>query len=351
MMSHEVFSMRILAIDDQADNLLLIRQALRKIGYQCIDTEVNPVHAIDRFKSESYDLVLLDYNMPDMNGLEVLCAISEIAERERIPIIMLTVQEDRQTRHASLALGCKDFISKPIDLNELRLRIGNQLENRSLNLMMRDQNILLEEKVSQRTEALQSLQLELIQRLADAAEYRDNETGVHVKRMSHFSQCIGRFFGLDEEHQSLLLKASPMHDIGKIGISDSILLKPGKYTPEEFEVMKQHTWIGARILGGSRFELIQAARDIALCHHERWNGEGYPRGLSGEDIPLLARIVSIADVFDALTMVRPYKTAWTTEAAYNEITTMSGSYFDPQVVEAFKAAFEEILQIRAVFSE
>jgi putative two-component system response regulator len=261
------------------------------------------------------------------------------------------VQEDRQTRHASLALGCKDFISKPIDLNELRLRIGNQLENRSLNLMMRDQNILLEEKVSQRTEALQSLQLELIQRLADAAEYRDNETGVHVKRMSHFSQCIGRFFGLDEEHQSLLLKASPMHDIGKIGISDSILLKPGKYTPEEFEVMKQHTWIGARILGGSRFELIQAARDIALCHHERWNGEGYPRGLSGEDIPLLARIVSIADVFDALTMVRPYKTAWTTEAAYNEITTMSGSYFDPQVVEAFKAAFEEILQIRAVFSE
>ena len=350
-MSHSLFDMRILAIDDQADNLLLIRQAMRQMGYKSVETETDPCKATARFEAEDFDLVLLDFNMPEMNGLDVLFNMADKAGRDCIPVIMLTAQGDRNTRHATLAAGAKDFISKPIDLMELKLRVGNLLETRSLHLQQRDQNRLLEEKVMQRTEALQSLQVELIRRLVNAAEYRDNETGIHVQRMSLYAQCIGRQLGLSEAQQALLLKASPMHDIGKIGISDSILLKPGKYTPEEFEVMQRHTRIGAKILEGSTFELIQAAHDIALHHHERWNGGGYPSGLRGDEIPLLARIVSVADVFDALTMIRPYKAAWSTEAAYHEIVSLSGSFFDPQVVEAFEAVFEDILQIRAAFAE
>lgn len=350
-MSKSVFDMRILAVDDQADNLLLIRQAMRQLGYQCLETETDARQAIARFEIEDFDLILLDYNMPGMNGLEVLSIIADRASRNGIPIIMLTAQGDRNTRHASLAAGAKDFISKPIDLKELKLRVGNLLENRSLHVLQRDQNRLLEEKVNQRTLALQALQAELVQRLANAAEYRDNETGVHLQRMSHYAQCLARRMGLSKAQQVLLLKASPMHDIGKIGISDSILLKPGKFTAEEFAVMQQHTLIGAKILEGSTFELIQAAHDIALCHHERWAGGGYPRGLVGDDIPLLARIVSVADVFDALTMKRPYKDAWSIEAAYNEIVSLSGTFFDPDVVSAFEAIFEEILQIRASFSD
>lgn len=349
-MNDSFFNMRVFVIDDQVDNLLLIQESMRQMGYTSVETETDPRIGLVRFNSEDFDLLLLDYNMPEMNGLDVLISLADKAAKECIPVIMLTAQDDKNTRHATLGAGAKDFISKPIDLIELKLRVGNLLENRLLHLQQRNQNRLLEEKVAQRTEALQALQLELIQRLANAAEYRDNDTGQHVQRMSLYAQCIGRQLGLSESQQSLLLKASPMHDIGKIGISDKILLKPGKFTCEEFVVMQHHTRIGAKILEGSTFELIQAAHDIALCHHERWNGEGYPRGLRGQEIPLLARIVSVADVFDALTMVRPYKAAWSIEAAYEEILSLSGSFFDPQVVDAFQAVFGEILQIREAFA-
>lgn len=340
-------NMRILAIDDEPDNLLLLRQSLRRLGYTACETETDPLKAVARFFAESFDLVLLDYNMPAMNGLEVLAAIGSKVWREQIPLIMVTAQGDRDTRLMTLNAGAKDFLAKPIDLAELAVRVANLLEMRVLQLELRQQNLRLEEKVMQRTEELHSTRLEIIRRLARAAEFRDNETGVHVQRMSLYAEAIGRSLGLSESELDLLLNASPMHDLGKIGISDLILLKPGRLTVEEFATMKQHTLIGASILQGHDSDLLRTASEIALSHHERWDGTGYPKGLAGEEIPLFSRIAAVADVFDALTMVRPYKRAWTLEAGRAEIASQAGKHFDPQVAAAFEASFATIAAIRA----
>jgi putative two-component system response regulator len=341
-----MISTRILAIDDEPDNLLLIRQALRQLGYAHCESETDPQRAVARFHAEDFDLVLLDYNMPGMSGLEVMSAISEKSRREQIPVVMVTAQGDRDTRLMTLNAGAKDFLAKPIDLAELTVRVHNLLESRNLHLQLRQQNEHLESTVAKRTEELHSTRLEVIRRLARAAEFRDNETGVHVQRMSLYAEAIGRQMGLSAQDLDLLLNASPMHDLGKIGISDMILLKPGKLTPEEFATMQQHTLIGASILAGHDSRLLQTAHEIALNHHERWNGAGYPNGLAGEAIPLKARIAAVADVFDALTMVRPYKRAWSPEEARQEIASLSGSHFDPAVAAAFAACFDEILAIR-----
>jgi putative two-component system response regulator len=338
---------RILVIDDEPDNLLLIRQALRQLGYTRCETETDPVRAVARFQSEDFDLVLLDYNMPAMSGLDVLSAIAERAHHEQIPVVMVTAQEDRDTRLLTLNAGAKDFLSKPVDLAELTVRVRNLLKTRGLHLELRQQNLWLEEVVCTRTKELHSTRLEIIRRLARAAEFRDNETGVHVQRMSLYAEAVGRRMGLVEWSLDLLLNACPMHDVGKIGISDTILLKPGKLTQEEFTTIKTHTTIGASILYGHDSPLLQAAHEIALHHHEKWDGTGYPHGLAGEAIPLLARIAAVADVFDALTMLRPYKQAWTTGDGRCEIAKLSGTHFDPLVAKAFDACFDEILEIRA----
>lgn len=340
-------SLRILAIDDEPDNLLLIRQALRRWGYSSCETETNPVQAVARFHAESFDLVLLDYNMPVMSGLEVLTAIADKARQQHISVIMVTAQGDRDTRLLTLRAGAKDFLSKPIDLAELSIRVQNLLETRSLHLALSQNNLLLEQVVNERTQELNLTRLEIIKRLSRAAEFRDNETGIHVQRMSLYAEAIGRQMNLSAYHLDLLLNACPMHDLGKIGISDLILLKPGKLTPEEFTTMQKHTIIGAQIMNDHDSELLRTAHDIALHHHEKWDGTGYPHGLAGESIPLMARIASVADVFDALTMVRPYKKAWDTDTAYQEIIKMTGGNFDPAVSAAFQACFNEILEIRA----
>ncbi|AGX87623.1 HD domain-containing phosphohydrolase [Candidatus Symbiobacter mobilis] len=337
---------RIFAIDDEPDNLLLIRQALRQLGHPLCETESDPVRAIERFLAEDFDLVLLDYNMPGLSGLGVLHAIADKSRSEQIPVVMVTAQIDRDTRLQTLGAGAKDFLGKPIDLAELKVRVHNLLETRTLNLALRQHNQHLEEVVHARTEELRSTQLEVIRRLARAAEFRDTDTGLHIQRMSLFAQAIGREMGMSTPEHELLLNASPMHDLGKIGISDRILLKPGKLTPEEYATMQEHTLIGANILQGHDSELLRTAHDIALWHHERWNGDGYPNGLHAQQIPLPARIAAVADVFDALTMVRPYKSAWPTEEAYREVCRLAGNHFDPDVVLAFDACFEEILHIR-----
>jgi len=338
---------RILAIDDEPDNLLLIRQALRQLGYVHCDTETDPVRAVARFHTEAFDLVLLDYNMPGMSGMAVLEALADKARREQIPVVIVTAQSDRDTRLQTLHAGAKDFLGKPIDLAELKVRVFNLLETRELHLALRQQNQTLEETVIERTRELHASRLEVIRRLARAAEFRDNDTGLHVQRMSLYAQAIGRKLGLPPHDLDLLLTASQMHDLGKIGISDLILLKPGKLTPEEFAIMQEHTTIGASILQGHDSDLLRSAHEIALNHHERWDGKGYPNGLIGTAIPLNARIAAVADVFDALTMVRPYKRAWTTEDARREIASLSGGHFDPDVAAAFEACFDEILVIRA----
>jgi putative two-component system response regulator len=338
---------RILAIDDEPDNLLLIRQALRQLGYARCDTETDPVKAVERFHAETFDLVLLDYNMPVMSGLAVLEAIADKSSHEQIPVVMVTAQGDRDTRLRTLNAGAKDFLGKPIDLAELKVRVFNLLETRGLHLLMREHNQRLEETVQSRTQELHATRLEVIRRLARAAEFRDSDTGLHVKRMSLYAQAIGHQLGLSAHDLDLLLNASPMHDLGKIGISDLILLKPARLTPEEFTIMQTHTTIGASILQGHDSDLLRTAHEIALNHHERWDGTGYTNGLTGEAIPLNARIAAVADVFDALTMVRPYKHAWRTEDAHREIVSQSGRHFEPAIVTAFDACFFEILQIRS----
>jgi len=338
---------RMLAIDDEQDNLLLLKRALRQLGYTQTETETDPRRGIERFQAEAFDLVLLDYNMPVMSGLEVLARISLKARQEMIPIVMVTAQTDRDTRLLTLNAGAKDFITKPIDLAELSVRVSNLLETRHLQLEQRDHNLRLEETVQERTRELNSTRLEIIRRLARAAEFRDNETGLHVQRMSLYAQAIGRQMGLSATTLDLLLNACPMHDVGKIGISDLILLKPGRLTTEEFDVMKRHTTIGADILYGHDSPLLQMAHEIALYHHEKWDGSGYPHGRCGEAIPLMARIAAVADVFDALTMARPYKKAWPVDTAHDEILDNAGRHFDPAVATAFHECFDEILSVRS----
>jgi len=267
------------------------------------------------------------------------------------PIVILTAQLGRDTLLKALAAGARDFIGKPFYRAELLMRVSNLLEAQLSHKLLHDQKAVLEEMVLQRTRELNDTRLQVVQRLGRAAEYRDEETGGHILRMSHMSALLARAAGWNETDCMLMLHASPMHDIGKIGIPDAILLKPGKFDPPEWEIMKTHVTIGGKLLDGDDSTLMRMARDIALSHHEKWDGSGYPNGLAGEAIPQAGRIVALADVFDALTSVRPYKKAWTVEAAVAMITENCGKHFDPQLVELFLRELPGILEIRARFSE
>ncbi|MGH2371927.1 MAG: HD domain-containing phosphohydrolase, partial [bacterium] len=238
----------------------------------------------------------------------------------------------------ALAGGAKDFLTKPVDATEVVLRIRNLLETRMLHLQLQDQNEILEEKVLDRTRELEQAQIEILERLALAAEYRDDDTGQHTYRVGETSGHIARALVLPDAQVELIRRAAPLHDVGKIGIPDNILLKPGKLTPDEFEVMKTHTTIGVRILSGSKFPLLQLAREIALAHHERWDGAGFPEGLTGEAIPLEARIVAVADAYDAMTSNRPYRKALSREEAWGILWDGAGTQWDEHIVEAFASS-------------
>jgi putative two-component system response regulator len=253
------------------------------------------------------------------------------------PILVLTADITTAAKHRALKEGARDFLTKPLDEIEVLLRIKNLLENRF-------HHILLEKRVQERTQDLEKSQMEVLQRLALAAEYRDDDTRLHTRRVGQIARHIALALGWSAEQADLIFRASPLHDVGKIGIADAILLKPGKLTEEESTVMKQHTLIGGKILSESDSSWLQLAEEIALTHHERWDGTGYPAGLAGEDIPLVGRIVAVADVFDALTHERPYKHAWSTEEALAEIKKQSGRQFDPHVVEAFLRTLEKDIQ-------
>jgi putative two-component system response regulator len=266
-------------------------------------------------------------------------------------VLVLTAQSDTATRLRALESGAKDYLTKPFDRLEVLTRMRNMLEVRLLHNQIRDQNKILEHKVRQRTQELMETRMEIIRRLGRAAEYRDNETGLHIIRMSKFSEILGRTAGMDADWCEMLLNASPMHDIGKIGIPDRILLKPGKFEPEEWEIMKTHAAIGAEILSGHHSDLMEMARVIAITHHEKWDGTGYPNGLKGEDIPLVGRIVALADVFDALTSERPYKKAWSVEDALGYLLENRGMHFDPNLVGVFEKVLPEILAVREQYAE
>jgi putative two-component system response regulator len=325
---------RILIVDDEPGNVELLRRVLERAGFHKLDTTNDPRDAVPLYVKTRPDLILLDLHMPHMDGLSVMDQLNQIAEASYLPILMLTGDLSPEARREALSRGAKDFVNKPFNPDEVLLRIRTLLETRFLYLQIQSQNQMLEAKVRDRTRELESAQIEIIERLAKAAEFRDDTTGQHTERVGQMAALLARELGLPDAQVMLIRRAAPLHDVGKIGIPDAILLKLGKLTTAEFELVKTHTTIGARILSGSRFALLRLAEEIAFSHHEHWDGAGYA-GLVGDRIPLVGRIVTVADVFDALTQKRPYKAAWPVEEAVAEIDRQRGRQFDPDVVDAF----------------
>lgn len=341
----------IFIVDDEASNLKLIDRMLRGQGYNNLVLIQDPRDVLAQYQTSRPDLILLDINMPHLNGYDVMTQLIRLEDPLLPPIVILTAQRTKDYLLRALAAGARDFVSKPFDRNELLMRVRNLLDAQLAHRMVHDQKNVLERLVQERTQALHHTQLQVVQRLGRAAEYRDEETGNHILRMSHICALLAQEIGWDEAQCDLILNASPMHDIGKIGIPDAILRKPGRFEPGEWEIMKTHAAIGARLLEGDNSDLILLARDIALTHHEKWDGSGYPNGLAGAAIPIAGRIAALADVFDALTSVRPYKKAWSVEAAVELITENSGKHFDPALVTVFLRELPRIVAIKERFSE
>ncbi|MGZ5026785.1 MAG: HD domain-containing phosphohydrolase [Methylobacter sp.] len=342
---------RILIVDDESVNLKLLDKMLSAQGYSNLVLVQDSRQVLELYRQARTDLILLDINMPHLDGFQVMEQLKALDDPLFPPVVILTAQHGQDFLLRALNAGARDFITKPFYCNELLARVRNMLDAQLMQRLLYDQKNVLNEMVRSRTDELRRTRLQVVQQLGRAAEYRDNETGNHILRMSHISALLAKSIGWNEADCELMLHASPMHDIGKIGIPDHILLKPGKFEPEEWEIMKTHAVIGANILEGDDSDLMKCAGEIALTHHEKWDGSGYPHGLSGEAIPLTGRIAALADVFDALTSIRPYKKAWTVEAAVDLIKDNSGSHFDPDLVVVFLEQLPEILKICARFSE
>lgn len=325
---------RILIVDDEEQNITLLRRLLERAGFSHLESTADPREVAALYARFRPDLILLDLHMPHMDGFEVLDQLNQIAEASYLPILMLTGDLSQEAKREALSRGAKDFVSKPFHADEVLLRISTLLETRFLYLQIQSQNHVLEAKVNERTRELEAAQFEIIERLARAAEFRDDNTGQHTERVGQMAALVAKTIGLADTQVSLIRRAAPLHDVGKLGIPDAILLKLGKLTPDEFTLVKTHTTIGARILSGSRFPILRLAEEIALNHHERWDGEGYA-GIAGDAIPLAGRIVAVADVFDALTQKRPYKAAWSVGDAIAEIKRQRGRQFDPALADAF----------------
>jgi putative two-component system response regulator len=335
---------RILVVDDQEANALLLQAVLTRAGYSRVEMMADPLAVVARCSEQPPDLLLLDWHMPGRSGAEILEDIAFLTEEPNwMPVLVLTADIAPDTKRRALSLGARDFLTKPIDVPEVLLRVRNLLQTRYLRVELERTNDQLHERVLQRTRELEDAKLEMLDRLALAAEYRDDATGQHADRIGRTSQLLALGLGLDPAEATLIGHAARLHDIGKIGIADALLLKPGKYTAEEMRSMEMHASIGARILSGSTNELLTLAKQIALTHHERWDGRGYPSGISGEEIPLPGRIVAVADVFDALTHRRPYKEAWPVPTAVREVLGEAGTRFDPVVTAAFERLDHRLL--------
>ena len=332
----------VLVVDDAAESIDVARGVLG--GEFQVKAAISGAKALDVIGQSPPDLVLLDVMMPDMSGYEVCRDLKSNPKTAQIPVIFATTLSDPDSEARGLELGAVDYVTKPYVPALLRSRIRTHIA-------LFKQHVLLEHLVEERTRELLETRLEIIRRLGRAAEYRDNETGMHVLRMSHISRTIAVSSGMSAENAALVLQASPMHDIGKLGIPDRILLKPSKLDPDEWEIMKQHTSIGAAIIGDHPSELMVVARRVALYHHERWDGSGYPEGLAGEAIPLEARVVALADVFDALLSDRPYKRAWPVEDSVRYFREQSGLHFEPRLVTALLDNLSVCLAIRSQFAD
>ncbi|MEW6261530.1 MAG: two-component system response regulator [Thermodesulfobacteriota bacterium] len=347
----------ILIVDDEELNTRLIEALLRPQGYS-VTLARDGEEALRKVKESPPDLILLDIMMPRMNGFEVTRRLRKDPDTRLIPVVMVTALQDVEDRVRALEVGADDFLTKPVDRMELWARVRSLLKVKEYNDHMQNYRRELEVEVAKRTEELRAAygkvtkaSLETIHRLARAAEYKDEDTGAHIMRMSKFSALIAETLGLGKTTVERILYAAPMHDVGKIGIPDHILLKPGPLTAEEWEIMRQHTTIGGRILDGSEEGYIRLAEVIALTHHEKWDGKGYPRGLKGRNIPLVGQVVAIADVFDALTSKRPYKDAFPVEKSIEIIRSGRGAHFNPEVVDAFLSVLDEVLAIKERYKD
>jgi putative two-component system response regulator len=334
---------RILLLDDEPANLEFLRHVLRRQGYGALIASMDGLEAANHLDQVRPDLVVLDLMMPGFDGYQFLERLRAwLPEDDYVPVLVVTADTSADTRRRALAAGAADFLTKPLSPAEVRLRVRNLLHTRFLHGALRGQNARLEERVEERTAELNEARQEILDRLARAAEFRDDDTGQHTQRVGRLAGRVAQVLGLDDHHVDLIRKAAPLHDVGKIGIPDSILLKEGRLSAEERALMETHTAIGARILSGSRYPLLQLAEEIALSHHERWDGAGYPHGLRGPEIPLSGRIVAVADVFDSLTHVRPYKRAWTVRETLAEFRAGAGRQFDPELVEVLLRVAPEV---------
>lgn len=342
---------RVLIVDDTEINLLILGQLVNRLPQAQAHGFRDPVLALEFARHTPVDVVVVDFMMPQMDGLEFITNYRQLPGAQSTPVLMVTANEERAVRYRALGSGADDFLSKPLDHIEFIARARNMLKLSDATRKLTDQAAWLAESVRLATQEVRERERETVLCLAKAAEHRDTDTGRHIVRMSHYSRLIARELRLSDADQELLFDAAAMHDIGKVATPDRVLLKSGPLDAEELVLMRRHPILGHELLSGSSSPLLQAGAAIALGHHEKFDGSGYPYGLKGEDIPVFSRIVAIADVFDALTSDRPYKRAWLPDVAAQYLQAHRGSHFDPRCVDAFLAAWPEVLAIRERFQD
>jgi putative two-component system response regulator len=348
--SAAILQSKILIVDDQEANVILLEQILLREGYFAIASTMKPRDVCELHRQNSYDLIVLDLQMPEMDGFQVMEGLKQIEKDGYLPVLVITAQPDQKLR--ALKAGAEDFITKPFERAEVLVRVHNMLKIRLLNKELLDYNAVLEQRVRERTAELKEGYQETIFTMTRAAEHRDEDTGAHVQRISYYSRVLAETLGMNEEFIENIFFASPMHDIGKIGIPDHVLLKPCSFVSDEWDIMREHSAIGAKILGNSKSPYLKMGAEIALNHHERWDGSGYPSGKKGEEIPISARIMSICDIYDALRSKRPYKSAFDHLKTTNIIICGDDrtlpEHFDPVILDAFKRTHEAFC---AIFDE
>jgi putative two-component system response regulator len=351
--SSAIFQGKLLIVDDQEANVMLLKQILQREGYQNISSTMRPHEVFALHQYHAYDLIVLDLQMPGMDGFAVMEELKQIEKDDYLPVLVITAQPDQKIR--ALHAGAEDFLTKPFEMAEVLARVHNLLKIRLLNKELHSYNDVLEKRVRERTADLKEGYQETIFTMTRAAEHKDEDTGAHVQRISYYSRVLSQALGMDEEFIENIFFASPMHDIGKIGVPDHVLLKPGGFVADEWKIMQEHAAMGEKILGNSKSPYLKMGAEIALNHHERWDGSGYPNGKKGEEIPISARIMCICDIYDALRSKRPYKPAFdhqkTIEIIIYGDSRTQPAHFDPLILAAFKLTHQTFCDIFDEYEE